>query len=66
MLVPKNLRKSRASINSDPMQQEHPVLDVPGNVHEVGQLFVGIDQVNGLIVIHHGDVGVVVICHGGG
>ncbi len=43
-----------------------PVLDVPGEVCEVRQLLVGFDRVDGLVVIHHGDVGVVVVRHGGG
>jgi hypothetical protein len=41
------------------------VLDVPGNVCKVWQLLVGFVQVDGLIVIHHGNVGVVVVSHCG-
>ncbi len=49
-----------------PYVMRRPVLDVPGNACKVGQLLVGIDQVDGLVVIHHGDVGVVSVLHGGG
>ena len=41
-------------------------MDVPGNACKVRQLIVGIDPVDGLVIVYHGDVGVVIICHGGG
>jgi hypothetical protein len=48
-----------------PYATRRPVLDVPGNVCKVVQLLVGINQVDGLVIIHPGDVGEVVIRHGG-
>ncbi len=39
-------------------------MDVLGNVCKVRQLIIEIDQVvDGLVVVHHGDIGFVVISH---
>jgi hypothetical protein len=62
----KELAEERCLLQLLPHATRCPVLDVPGNVYEVRQLLVGFDQVNGLIIVHHGDVGVVVVRHGGG
>ncbi len=49
-----------------PYATRRPVLDVLGHVCKVWQLLVGFYQVDGLVIVHRSDIGVVVVSHGGG
>ncbi len=48
------------------LHNEMPSCGCSGQCQKVGQLLDGIDQIDGLAVIHPGDIGDVVVHNGGG
>ncbi len=63
------LTKEPCLLSLRPYATRCPVLDIPGDVGKVWQILVGsdqVDQVDGLVIVHHGNIGVVVVRHGGG